>query len=80
MRFCAKNTKHGKKTNLGLLVTTKLKVFASLERQLVLVLADRTLEPEHNLFGRLGLFVEDGLGLTTESRLLSVVPTFSCIA
>lgn len=70
-----------------LLVTTQLEVFASLEGELVLRLADSALETQDNLLGlpdvsrgpgeetmrthRLGLLVEDGLGLTTVTRLLS---------
>ena len=40
-------------------------------------LALDALQPEHNLLGGLGLLVEDGLGLTTVTALLSVVPTLS---
>ena len=62
---------------LGLLVTTKLKVLASLERELCLGLAVDALETEHDLLSRLGLLVEDGLGLTSVSGLLAVVTTLS---
>jgi hypothetical protein len=60
---------------LLLLVTTKLEVLAALESHLHLVLADGALEPEDDLLGRLGLLVEDGLGLTTVSCLHT--PPFS---
>ena len=62
---------------LGLLVTAKLEVLAALEGELGLGLALRALEAQHDLLGRLGLLVEHGLGLTTVTRLLSVVTTLS---
>lgn len=62
---------------LCLLVTTELKVLASLERQLGLGLALHALETEHHLLGRLCLLVEYGLSLTTVSGLLAVVTTLS---
>ena len=48
-------------------------MLAALESHLHLVLADGALEPEDDLLGRLGLLVEDGLGLTTVTTLLPVV-------
>lgn len=57
---------------LGLLVTTQLKVLASLQGQLQLGLAGRALETQHNLFGSLGFLVEDGLRLTTVTRLFTI--------
>lgn len=51
----------------------QLKVLAALQRQLLLGLAGGALETQHDLLGRLGLLVEDGLGLTTITALLSVV-------
>lgn len=51
----------------------KLEVLASLEGQLLLLLARRAFESQHNLLGRLRLLVEDGLGLTTVTGLLAVV-------
>jgi len=62
---------------LRLLLTTKLEVLASLERELHLVLAHCTFQSEYDLLRRLGLFVEDGLGLTTVTGLLAVVTTLS---
>jgi hypothetical protein len=56
-----------------LLVTAKLEVLAALDVDLVLLLALLALKTEHNLLGGLGLLVEDGLGLTTETGLLPVV-------
>ena len=41
---------------------------------LVLPLALGALEPQHQLLGSFGLLSQDGLGLTTESLLLAVVP------
>jgi len=55
----------------------KLKVLASLQRQLALGLALDALQPQDDLLGRLGLLVEDGLGLTTITRLLPVVTTLT---
>lgn len=60
-----------------LLVTTELEVLASLEGELVLGLADSALETEDNLLGGLSLLVEDRLGLTTVTGLLSVVSSLS---
>jgi len=62
---------------LLLLVTTELKVLASLERNVRSVLALGALESEHDLLGGLGLLVEDGLGLTTVTLLLPVVTTLT---
>ena len=42
---------------------------------LVLPLADGALQLEHQLLGGLGLLPQDGLGLTTETLLLTVVPS-----
>jgi hypothetical protein len=61
-----------KSSTLGLLVTTKFEVLATLESELHLVLADSTLETQDNLLGGLGLLVENGLGLTTITGLLTV--------
>ena len=41
---------------------------------LVLPLALGALQPEDQLLGGLGLLPQDGLGLTSESLLLAVVP------
>lgn len=62
---------------LLLLVTTQLEVLASLQGELSLGLADNTLQSQHNLLGGLGLLVEDGLGLTTETTLLTVVSSLT---
>lgn len=64
-------------SSLRLLVSTELEVLASFERHLHLVLAYGALESEHDLLGRLGLLVEHRLGLTSVSRLLSVVSSLS---
>jgi hypothetical protein len=62
-----------KSSTLGLLVTTKLEVLATLQSELLLGLARGALETEDDLLGGLGLLVEDGLGLTTVTALLAVV-------
>jgi len=48
-------------------------VLGTLERIVRLVLALDTLEAEHNLLSGLGLLVEDRLGLTTVTLLLTVI-------
>jgi len=70
------NLKH-QRSALRLLVTAELKVLASLERQLSLGLAVCALESQHDLLGRLCLFVEHGLRLTSVSGLLAVVTALS---
>jgi hypothetical protein len=60
-----------KSSTLGLLVTTKFKVLATLESKLHLVLAGSAFETQDNLLGGLSLLVEDGLGLTTITGLLT---------
>lgn len=57
----------------SLLLTTQLKVLAALQHLLVFGLARSALHAQGNLLGGLGLLVEDGLGLTTITRLLAVV-------
>lgn len=52
-------------------------MLAALDSVHVTGLASLALETQHNLLGGLGLFVEDGLCLTTISGLLSVVTTLS---
>lgn len=52
-------------------------MLAPLERELRLRLAHRALEPQDDLLGRLGLFVEDGLRLPAVARLLAVVAAFA---
>lgn len=58
---------------LGLLLSANLKVLAPLDRVHVHGLADLALQAQHDLLRRLGLFVEDGLGLPSEPGLLPVV-------
>jgi len=48
-------------------------VLAPFDGDLPLVLARGALEPQHDLLSGLSLFPEDGLGLTTESRLFLVI-------
>jgi len=62
-----------KSSTLRLLVSTKLEMLASLDRKLHLVLAHCALQSQHDLLCCLRLLVEDGLCLTTVTRLLSVV-------
>ena len=63
-------------TSLSLL-GTQLKVLGPLQGQMLLSLASLTFQTKHNLTSSLGLFVEDGLGLTTETHLFGVVTTLS---
>ncbi len=52
-------------------------MLAPLQRQLRLGLALRAFQPQHHLLRRLGLFVEDGLGLAAVAGLLAVVAAFA---
>ena len=72
--------KHTKKRSLssvrralGLFLAANLKVLAPLDGVHVHRLAHLALQAQHDLFGGLGLFVEDGLGLATVPALLPVV-------
>ena len=56
---------------------TKFKVLSSLQANLRLIFAVFTLQSQDNLLGCLGLFVEDGLGLTTITLLLVVVSSLT---
>ena len=62
---------------LGLLLAADLKVLAPLDRVHVHGLAHLALQAQHDLLRRLGLFVEDGLGLAAKARLLAVVAPLS---
>lgn len=64
-------------STLLLLVTTQLKVLASLQSHVRTVLARGALQTQHDLLGGLGLLVENGLGLSTVTLLLSVVTTLT---
>ena len=55
----------------------KFEVLATLQCQLCLCLACCALQSQNNLLCSLGLLVENGLGLTTITRLLSVITTLS---
>ncbi len=59
------------------LLGTKLEVLGPLEGELLLGLTFLAFQTQDNLTGSLGLLVEDGLGLTTESHLLGVVPALA---
>lgn len=52
-------------------------MLASLQGQLSLGLAHNTLQSQDNLLGGLSLLVKNGLGLTTETRLLTVVSSLT---
>ena len=52
-------------------------MLASLQRNLMLVLANGAFQPQHHLFRGLGLFTEDGFGLTSVTGLLAIVTPFS---
>lgn len=60
-------------TRSSLSLATDFEVLAALKDNLVLVAALGALEAEHDLLRGLSLLVEDGLGLTTEARLLPVI-------
>jgi len=60
-----------------LLVTTQLEVLTSLQSQLSLGLTVDTLQSQNNLLGGLSLLVENWLGLTTETGLLTVVSSLT---
>jgi len=50
-------------------------MFGSLDWDLVLPFASRALDPQDQLLGGLRLLSQDGLGLTTETLLLTIVPS-----
>lgn len=52
-------------------------MLTSLQSQLGLGLANNTLQSQDNLLGGLGLLVENGLGLTTVTGLLTVVSSLT---
>jgi hypothetical protein len=56
---------------------TQLEMLSPLQAQLLLGLTFLALQSEDNLSCRLGLFVKDGLCLSTESHLLGVITTLS---
>jgi len=56
---------------------TEFEVLGSLDAQLLLGLTLFAFESKNNLTCRLGLLVKDGLGLSTKSHLLAVVPTLA---
>jgi hypothetical protein len=62
---------------LLLLVTTKLEVLTTLQSQLSLGLTNNTLQTQDNLLGSFSFLVEDWLGLTTVTGLLTVVTTLT---
>ena len=55
----------------------QLEVLAALQSELLLGLALSALETKDDLLGGLGLLVEDRLGLTTVTGLLTVVTTLT---
>jgi len=63
-------------TRLSLL-GTKLEVLGTLESQMLLGLTFLALQTKDNLTCGLGLLVEHGLGLTSETHLLGIVTTLS---
>ena len=54
-------------------------MLAALQDQLVLGLADGAFETQSDLLGGLGLLVEDRLGLTTITGLLTIVTALTYI-
>merc|ERR1712127_585551 len=65
------------RSTLGRLLLAELEVLAALDGVLLAVLALGALKTKGDLLGGLGLLAEDGLGLTTETRLLPVVTTLT---
>ena len=64
-------------SSLGLLFSTNLKVLATLDGMHMSGLATLALQVQHNLLGGLCLFMENWLGLSSETSLLFVVTTLS---
>jgi len=62
----------------SLLLLAELEGLAALKADLALGLALLALKAEGHLLGGLGLLVEDRLGLTTVTLLLSVVSSLAC--
>lgn len=62
---------------LSLLVSTKLKVLAPFQGYLFPVLTLSAFHTKNNFLGCFGLLVENWFGLTTISRLFTIVATFS---
>lgn len=62
---------------LLLFLTTQFEVLTSLQSQLGLGLASDTFQSQHDLFGGLGLLVENWLGLTTETGLFTVITSLT---
>ena len=65
------------KAALRLLLSTNFEMFASFDGMHVRGFATLALETQHDLLGRFGFLVEHWLRLTSISRLLSVVTTFT---
>lgn len=59
------------------LLGTQLKVLGTLQSQMLLGLTFLTFQTKDNLTGSLGLLVEHGLGLSSETHLLGIVTTLS---
>ena len=55
----------------------QLEMLASLQRQLCLCFAACALQPQHHLLRCFGLLMENGLCLTTVTRLLAVISALS---
>lgn len=63
--------------SLSLLVSTNLKVLAPLDWVLRHVFACLALQPQHNFLGCLCLLVKHWLCLTSITRLLAIITTFT---
>ena len=59
--------------SLTFLVASQLEMLGALDGNLLTPLALSALETQHQLLGRLGLLPQDGLGLTSETLLLTIV-------
>lgn len=62
---------------LLLLFTTQFEVLASLQGQLGSGLTFDTFQSQNNLLGSLSFLVENRLGLTTETRLFTVITSLT---
>ena len=65
------------RSSLPLLISTNLKMFASLDCVLGNMFATLALQPQHNLFGSFSLLMENGLCLSTITGLFPIITTLS---
>ena len=61
-------------------VTSQFKMLGTLDGNLILPFAFHTFHTQHQLFGCFSLLSQNGLGLTTETLLLTIIsPTTLCL-